>query len=106
MTISGALRPGISPALSLVLDAPVDSLQEVRRLLSLPSALEVQQGSAALHLTASYGNGLLAVAGDLIFVGITPRLQGRSIPLTGHVKLVGEYDTGRDEARITRGAPP
>ncbi len=101
--LSGTLRPGGSPTLSLVADLPERSLQGMTSFFSLPSFLGLHRGTASLHLTAAYGNGGLDTAGELTFAGFAARLKGRTIPLAGTFNSVVEYRGEQDEMRISRG---
>ena len=104
VTITGRLRPGTSPAMTLAVDAPEVALKGLAGFMALPPALDLDRGTAALHLTASFGNDLLTATGVLTFAGVSARLKERAIPLTGTLDLAGEYRTDRDEARISRGS--
>ena len=104
VTITGAARPGPSPAVTFAVDAPEIALIGPARFLTLPPVLDLDHGTAALHLTASLQGEVLETTGNLTFGGISVRVKERLIPLTGSLDLAGTYRTDRDEARISRGS--
>ena len=104
VTITGTVRPGASPAMTLAVDAPEIALSSLAQVMTLPPALDPGSGTAALHLTASLRGEVLEASGTLSFAGVSARLKERAIPLTGSLDLAGVYRTDRDEARISRGS--
>lgn len=103
VTMVGTFRPGSSPAFSCRVDAPEIPLPEVARLVPLPPVLDLKGGTAALRLTASYGDGILNASGTVTGAGAAVRLRERAVTLAGTVEFAGRYRADRDEAEITRG---
>jgi hypothetical protein len=103
VTITGTARPGSSPAMTLTVEAPKVALSGLAQFITVPPFLDLERGTAVLHLTASLRGDVLATTGILTVADVFVRAKERSIPLTGSVDFTGVYHADRDEARITRG---